>query len=107
MADQIFVATTSGASENKKTGESAVFVKGITRVREGHWLLKQVPYAFEPADEHVHYDIEQATAAPGEKRAAKPAKPEPVEKPEPAADPEPPAEPEGSKGLTLSSLGKT
>ena len=36
------------------------------RVREGHWLLEKYPELFEPI--RVQYDVEQATAAPGETR---------------------------------------
>lgn len=38
------------------------------RVRRGHRLLQACSEYFEPADTHVHYDVEQATAAPGELR---------------------------------------
>jgi hypothetical protein len=37
-------------------------------VREGHELLKAMPDHFVPADDVVRFDVEQATAAPGEKR---------------------------------------
>ena len=43
---------------------------GITRVRAGHALLKANPDYFEPVSSAVDYDVEQATAAPGEKRGA-------------------------------------
>jgi len=63
----IFVATESFACEidgeryNVNAGE---------RVREGHALLKVAPASFERiSDQVVHYDVEQASAAPGEKRA--------------------------------------
>jgi hypothetical protein len=39
---------------------------GVTRIREGHPLQKAMPEAFEPLT--VHFEVEQATAAPGEKR---------------------------------------
>lgn len=82
----VFIAITSGSAENAKTGESAVFVRGRTRVRQGHWLLKQVPDAFEAVEEHVHYDVEAATAAPGVKRGSSPAKkPAAAKKAEPKA----------------------
>ena len=38
------------------------------RVRKGHSLLRSHPEYFEPVDRDVKYDIEQATAAPGERR---------------------------------------
>lgn len=40
------------------------------RVRAGHPLLRSQATHFEPVDTLVHYDVEQATAAPGEKRGA-------------------------------------
>lgn len=39
---------------------------GVTRVREGHPLLVGREELFEPMT--VDYEVEQATAAPGEKR---------------------------------------
>jgi hypothetical protein len=45
-----------------------VFVTAGERVRAGHKLLRQQASFFEPADETVRYDVEQATAAPGERR---------------------------------------
>jgi hypothetical protein len=38
------------------------------RIRSGHELLRRQSRYFEPADTHVTYDVEQATAAPGERR---------------------------------------
>jgi hypothetical protein len=62
----VYVAIDSGSCEIK--GENFSFTKGTTLVRDGHALLKAVPEAFELVSDHVHYDVEQATAAPGEKR---------------------------------------
>ena len=62
----IYVATESGAVE--LDGTPVMVYKGMTRVRAGHRLLRQYPSMFEPIDLLVHYDVEQATAAPGEKR---------------------------------------
>jgi len=64
----IYVATESGTCDIK--GRQYPFTKGVTRVRAGHELLKACPDYFELVSEHVHYDVEQATAAPGEKRGA-------------------------------------
>lgn len=64
--EQIFVASQSGSAD--VDGETMVFVRGVTRVREGHALLAAVPDYFVPVDEEIHYDVERATAAPGEKR---------------------------------------
>jgi hypothetical protein len=47
-------------------GVEVMISKGKTRVREGHPLLNGRSELFEPLT--VDYDIEQATAAPGEKR---------------------------------------
>jgi hypothetical protein len=64
--DQVYVANQSGGAEIK--GDFYPFVKGVTRVREGHPLLKSVPEYFDPVENAVHYDLEKATAGPGEKR---------------------------------------
>lgn len=68
MATDIFVAIESGSCEVK--GETYVFVRGQTRIRAGHPLLKAVPDYFKPVEENVHYDVEAAVAAPGQKRGA-------------------------------------
>lgn len=60
------IAVQSGVCE--VDGEPYVFVAGRTLVRAGHPLLKAVPDYFEPTLDHVHYDNEAASAAPGEKR---------------------------------------
>ena len=64
---QVFVATQSGSAYVEGLGD-VPFIRGVTRVRAGHPLLKGREYLFEPVDLTVHYDIEEATAAPGEKR---------------------------------------
>lgn len=61
---KIFVAVDSAAFEYD--GDMIVVHKGVTRVREGHPMLKEHQELFKPID--VHYDIEQATRAPGERR---------------------------------------
>ncbi len=61
----IYVAKHSFAAE--VDGES-VFVNAGERVRSGHPLLAAQGDFFEPVDQTVHYDVEQTTAAPGEKR---------------------------------------
>ena len=62
----IYIANQSFAAD--LDGSPIVVRKGETRVREGHALLKQFPEYFERADSKVHFDVERATAAPGEKR---------------------------------------
>jgi hypothetical protein len=47
-------------------GERVALRKGVTVVRKGHKILKGHGAMFEPIQ--VHYDVEQATAAPGERR---------------------------------------
>lgn len=47
-------------------GAEVSFVKDSTRVREGHPILERLGHLFEPIQ--VDYEVEQATAAPGEKR---------------------------------------
>jgi len=63
----IYVAIESGSTEID--GEAFYFTKGQTLVRAGHKLLKACPDFFQPAVDHVTYDVEQATKAPGEKKA--------------------------------------
>lgn len=62
----IYVATETFATEVE--GVSQVIHAGLTRVREGHSLLKAFPDYFAPVDTSVDYDVEQATAEPGVKR---------------------------------------
>jgi hypothetical protein len=69
--DQLYVAKESGTIEID--GLPHFFEKGKTRVREGHPITKVEGFEnlFEPADASVAYDVEQATAAPGERRGQK------------------------------------
>lgn len=62
----IFVANSTFATEID--GVQVIVHKGHTRVREGHELLARAGSCFDPVDLEVHYDVEQATKAPGEKR---------------------------------------
>lgn len=62
----IYVAVESGTV--RIGDQDYPFTKGVTRVRAGHVLLKDHGVFFEPASEHVHYEVEQATKAPAEKR---------------------------------------
>lgn len=48
-------------------GVNVTFRQNETRVREGHEILARFAHLFRPID--AHYEVEQATAAPGEKRA--------------------------------------
>jgi len=50
------------------SGEVVGFKRGVTRFRNTHPAVRQAPQFFEPIS--VHYDVEQATAAPGELRGA-------------------------------------
>lgn len=67
MGDRIFIAKESFSTE--LDGVQITVMKDITRVREGHPLLDGREQFFRLLD--VHYDLEQATAAPGEKRGAR------------------------------------
>lgn len=58
----IYVATESFASAS---GDA---IAGVTRVREGHKLLKMYPDWFQPIEDQLVREVEQATAAPGETR---------------------------------------
>lgn len=66
MSD-IFIATDSFVT--RIGGETYRVVKDATRVREGHALLDASPQNFKPLD--IHYDVERATKAPGEKKPVK------------------------------------
>lgn len=65
MAADVYVCKESGAFE--WNGDMVVVNKGVTRVRAGHPMLDAHPELFEEIT--VHYDVERATAAPGEKRS--------------------------------------
>ena len=60
----VYVARSSGVVNIN--GVIHRYVQGQTRVRAGHPLLDARPDKFVPLK--IDYDIEQATAAPGEKR---------------------------------------
>lgn len=66
--DAVWVAKETFACE--VDGEQITVFAGTTRVREGHPLLDIYRGSFESTDTDVHFDVEQATAAPGEKRGA-------------------------------------
>lgn len=66
-SEQIYVAIDSFTTD-LPDGTPVFVYKDTTRVREGHALLKGREHLFKPID--VEYDVEQATAAPGEKRGA-------------------------------------
>lgn len=62
----VLVATESFVTEFE--GASHAFYAGVTRVREGHPILQNIRHLFKQID--VHYEVEAATAAPGETRDA-------------------------------------
>ena len=47
-------------------GVPHTFIEDQTRVREGHPILKGIEHLFKPIK--AHYEIEAASAAPGERR---------------------------------------
>lgn len=76
MAPGILIATETFATEID--GIPTIVHKNVTRVREGHPIALANPQNFEPVEDRVDHelpDIEQATAAPGEKRARRKTKP--------------------------------
>lgn len=66
--DGIYVANTTFVCDID--GLQEVIRAGTTRVRGGHPLLARYAGYFDPVDAGVHYEVEQMTAAPGEKRGA-------------------------------------
>lgn len=67
-SDEVYVAKESGHAEID--GQEYVFHRGRTRVSGDSVVAKMKGFDlfFEPADEHLSYQTEQATAAPGERR---------------------------------------
>lgn len=63
-AGVIYVATESFSKRFE--GADHQFVQGQTRVRAGHPILQGVEHLFKPID--ANYEVESATAGPGEKR---------------------------------------
>ena len=59
-----FVATIDGEQVGVPAGEI---------VRAGHSIMDRREDFFEPIESFGRFDVEQATAAPGEKRGSKPA----------------------------------
>ena len=69
----VFVAIESFAVE-MADGSTALIHQGVTRAREGHEVMSGGLRQFwAPVDDRVDYDVEQATAAPGEMRGGTPA----------------------------------
>lgn len=64
MAEDIYIATHSFTTYYE--GRRVMIRRGRTRVRLGHPLIEMHPEYFKPID--VHYDVEMATAGPGERR---------------------------------------
>lgn len=65
---QVYVAKESGHAD--VDGREYTFHAGRTRVSDDSDLFKMRDFDafFEPADDHLHYATEEATAAPGERR---------------------------------------
>ncbi len=68
MAAKVYVANQT-IHVQTKTG--TVTIRKGERVREGHEYMRGREEFFSLPDTDVMYDVEQATAAPGEKRGAK------------------------------------
>jgi len=63
VANQTFVADVDGVPQT--------FKRGVTLVREGHSVMKGREQYFDLRKDVVHWEVEAATAAPGEKRGTK------------------------------------
>jgi hypothetical protein len=66
MAGAVYVATESFVAN--VDGVPQTILAGKTHVREGHELLVNCPGYFKPVGDRVHFDVESASAAPGERR---------------------------------------
>lgn len=85
MAGKIYIATVTGTA-TLPDGSEAHLQEGVTRVREGHPLLKGREAIFREID--VHYDVEDARSAPQDAPTPKAsAEPEAVVAPEPVKAP--------------------
>lgn len=62
-----------------RVGDDRVSVAKGELARADHELVKNYPSLFEPVDNIIRFDVEQATQAPGEKRGEKRARKKPVE----------------------------
>jgi hypothetical protein len=69
-AADVYVAIETGSTA-PINGVAYTFTAGVTTVRAGHPLLKACPNCFAPEVNRVTYEVEQATASPGEKRGDK------------------------------------
>lgn len=63
---RVFVATQSGTAE--VGGQTFVFTRNVTRVREGHPLLAACPDYFTPVNDVVHLEWETNEAPPVPRR---------------------------------------
>lgn len=68
MAAKVYVAT---ETIHIQDGDNVVTVYKGQRIREGHAYLKGREAFFREPTNDVMYDVEAASAAPGEKRGAK------------------------------------
>lgn len=67
MADrEVYVALQSASLPGRDAADLQIH-QGVTLVREGHWLLDKYPHLFAPV--RCHYDVEEAVAKTGTKRA--------------------------------------
>lgn len=66
VADRGGILVANESFSKRFEGADHHFQSGVTRVREGHPILRGVEHLFKPVS--ADYEFEQATAAPGEKR---------------------------------------
>jgi hypothetical protein len=69
MANKVYVAK---ETIHVQTKDGAVVIHKGERLREGHPYMRGREEFFSVPDTDVMYDVEAATAAPGERRGAKP-----------------------------------
>lgn len=68
VSDRIFIAVESFSCRHEGADHS--FVKDQSRVREGHPVLVGREHLFKVIEPSFGYEVEAASAAPGEKRGA-------------------------------------
>lgn len=66
-SDEVLVATRSAVV--RRDGQRIVVKEGISRAAAGSWIARAYPDMWEAASTGVDFGVEQATAAPGEKRS--------------------------------------
>lgn len=66
--NQVLEAIEGFATEDPVTRTPVIVQAGSTRIAADHWLARTYPQHFQPVDEHLTYEIEEATDEPGRRR---------------------------------------